>query len=91
MLILSDASLRSDWVEHELLLAREKEREEKRDVLCPISLDGTWEDPEKAKQIDPILFDQVKKRYVIDFSMWKDGTARDRLATPAGFEPAIGE
>jgi len=50
LLVLSEASVESDWVEHELEVAREKEKTEKRDVLCPVALDETW----KAKMIPPI-------------------------------------
>lgn len=49
ILILSEASVNSDWVEHELKEARKKEKEEGRDVLCPIAVDDTW----KAKLDDP--------------------------------------
>jgi uncharacterized protein YjbI with pentapeptide repeats len=35
VIVLSETSVRSDWVEHELELGRNREREENRDVLCP--------------------------------------------------------
>ena len=41
ILILSENSIRSDWVEHEARLARELEKEIGRDVLCPIALDDS--------------------------------------------------
>ena len=42
LLVLSEASVKSDWVENELDMARRKEKEEKRDVLCPVALDDAW-------------------------------------------------
>ncbi len=66
LLVLSEASVNSDWVEHELEMARKKEREEHRDVLCPVALDDSW----KAKMND-VLWRQVKKKNVLDFAKWK--------------------
>jgi hypothetical protein len=50
-------------------MARKKETDEGRDVLCPIALDGAW----KAKVLgEPdVLWRQVKKKHVLDFSKWK--------------------
>ena len=42
ILVLSEAALESDWVEYELDRARAKEREEGRDVLCPVAIDDAW-------------------------------------------------
>lgn len=66
LIVLSKTSIMSDWVETELEMARKKEKEEERDVLCPVSLDNTW----KSK-MDEVLWRQLKKKYVIDFSAWK--------------------
>jgi len=44
LLVLSKNSVQSDWVEHEARSARELEKELKRDVLCPVALDGAWKD-----------------------------------------------
>jgi hypothetical protein len=66
VLALSKGSVKSDWVEHELKTARQKEKEEGRDVLCPVALDETW----KSKQGD-LLWDQLFKKHVVDFSNWK--------------------
>jgi hypothetical protein len=41
-LTLSEHSLKSDWVEHEVRSARELEKELGRDVLCPVALDDSW-------------------------------------------------
>lgn len=45
ILILSQHSLQSDWVWHEVATAREKEKSESRYILCPITLDEAWENP----------------------------------------------
>ena len=79
MLVLSESSVNSDWVEHELALALEKERKEERDVLLPIALDESW----KAKAVVKTAIEAdpdwrpVKKRHVLDFSEWEDDVAFD--------------
>jgi uncharacterized protein YjbI with pentapeptide repeats len=80
VLILSAGSVRSDWIEYELSLAREKEKAERREVLCPVALDESWNDPASVDHIDPVLLYQLKKRFVVDFSGW---------AEPQGFEEAF--
>lgn len=67
LLVLSKDSVESDWVENELEMARKKEKEEERDVLCPVALDDSW----KAKVDGDPLWRQVKKKNVLDFSGWK--------------------
>lgn len=64
VLVLSENSINSDWVEAELEAARKKEIEEKRDVLCPIALDDSW----KKKVKDSVLWRQVAKSNILDFS-----------------------
>ena len=66
VIVLSENSVKSDWVEHDLEMARNKERDENRDVLCPVFLDESW----KHKLDDP-LWRQLKKKFVIDFSAWE--------------------
>ena len=68
ILVLSEASVKSDWVEHELEMTRKKEKEQDRTVLCPVALDGSW----KAKT-DDVLWGQLKKKVVLDFSKWDTG------------------
>ena len=36
--VLSEVSVKSDWVEYEIKKAREKEKRENRDVMCPVAL-----------------------------------------------------
>src|ERR1044072_5520569 len=42
LLILSEHSTNSDWVEHEARKAREKEKKTGKDAMCPIALDDSW-------------------------------------------------
>ena len=67
LLVLSESSVESDWVEHELEQARQKEKEEGRDVLCPVALDDAWEE----KTTGDVLWRQLKKKNILDFSKWK--------------------
>ncbi len=68
LLILSEHSVESDWVEYEVGKARELEKELKRDVLCPVSLDDAWE----TAPWSAVLMNQVKKYNILDFSAWQD-------------------
>jgi hypothetical protein len=72
IVVLSENSTQSDWVENELELSRSKEIDEERDILCPIALDATWQD----KTSDPnnpnrALWRKLRDKLVIDFSRWK--------------------
>jgi hypothetical protein len=71
ILVLSANSVESDWVENELEMAREKEKKEKRTVLCPISLDGTWQlKTTDQKNRYRTLWRNLRANYVLDFSKW---------------------
>lgn len=48
LLLLSEQSIESDWVEYEVEAAIEKERRQKRDVLFPIRLDSAVMDTTQA-------------------------------------------
>ena len=72
LLVLSRASIESDWVEYELEKAREKEKREGRSVLCPVALDDAW----KAKMDHP-LWRQVKENNVLNFAKWRSPAAFD--------------
>lgn len=75
ILVLSEDSVRSDWVENELDMARQKEKAEGRAVLCPIAFDDAWKakldasggpgDPKRA------LWLTLEAKLVMDFSAWK--------------------
>jgi uncharacterized protein YjbI with pentapeptide repeats len=68
LLILSQYSLKSDWVEHEVRTARELEKEIGRDVLCPVALDDSWKNSSWPKRI----MEQVMEYNILDFSNWTD-------------------
>lgn len=67
ILVLSEHSIESDWVEAELEAARTRERIENRDVLCPIALDDSW----KSKSNNSVLWRQIRTKNIIDFSSWQ--------------------
>jgi uncharacterized protein YjbI with pentapeptide repeats len=71
LLVLSKNSVKSDWVEHEVRLGRELEKQTNRDVLCPIALDDSWKSckwPARIRQ-------QIMEYNIVDFSMWdKEGS-----------------
>ena len=75
ILVLSDASLRSKWVMHELRKARRAELANQRRKLFPIRLTSfetlhNWEcfDPETGQD----LADEVRQYFIPDFAQWKD-------------------
>ena len=75
LLILSEHSTSSDWVEHEARLARKLEKELGRDVLCPIALDDSWKTcnwPERIKE-------QIMEYNILDFSNWEDDDELDAM------------
>jgi len=68
LVVLSENSTKSDWVQHEVRKAREIEKDVGRHVLCPVRLDDTffsspW--PERIKE-------QVMEYNILDFSKWED-------------------
>jgi uncharacterized protein YjbI with pentapeptide repeats len=75
ILVLSEDSVASDWVENELDMARTKEKAEGRAVLCPVALDDAWKAKVDAKDSpgDPSrqLWRTLGQKYVLDFSHWK--------------------
>ena len=72
LLVLSKASVDSDWVAYELKKAREKEKKEGRDVLCPVALDATW----KARIDDPAWL-YLTDKLILDFPVWENDEAFD--------------
>jgi uncharacterized protein YjbI with pentapeptide repeats len=67
LLILSQHSVESDWVEYEAQKARELERELGRHVLCPVALDEAW----KTSRWSALLRHQIQKYHILDFSNWQ--------------------
>jgi len=68
LVILSENSIKSDWVEHEVRFARQLEKETERDVLCPVALDESW----KTSSWPQRIMEQVKEYNILDFSEWND-------------------
>jgi len=68
LLILSEHSLKSDWVEHEVRTTRGLEKEMGRDVLCPIALDDSWKSSRWPKRV----MEQIMEYNILDFSAWED-------------------
>ena len=75
LLILSENSTKSDWVEHEAHLAREIEKEIGRDVLCPIALDDSWKSAKWPKR----LKEQIMEYNILNFSNWNDDKAFEQV------------
>jgi uncharacterized protein YjbI with pentapeptide repeats len=77
IIVLSEKSIRKDWVEHELGMARAKENAEGRAVLCPVALDDAWKTmlPSAAAPGGPkaYLWSTLTSKYVVDFSAWQSG------------------
>jgi len=68
LFVLSEHSLSSDWVEHEVRTARTLEKEMGRDVLCPVALDDSWKSSRWPKRI----MKQIMEYNILDFSAWED-------------------
>jgi hypothetical protein len=68
LLVLSEHSLGSDWVEHEVRTARQLEKDMERDVLCPVALDDSWKTSRWPKR----LMEQIMEYNILDFSAWED-------------------
>jgi hypothetical protein len=75
ILVLSNDSVQSDWVENELDMARRKEKAEKRAVLCPICLDDSWKAKVAAEDGagDPFrgLWRTLTGKFIVDFTGWE--------------------
>lgn len=70
MVLLSESSVRSEWVEKEVETAFEKERREKRTVLFPIRLDDAVMETDEAWAADI-----RRTRHIGDFRDWKNHDA----------------
>jgi hypothetical protein len=85
LLVLSEASMASKWVETEIRKARKRERKEGRQVFFPIGLVAfkpsirDWECFDSDNGED--LASAVREYHIPDFSRWKDHEA---------FEAAVG-
>jgi uncharacterized protein YjbI with pentapeptide repeats len=68
LLILSEHSIKSDWIEQEVLEARKLEKEMGHGVLCLVALDDSWKDDHASNRI----VEQIMESSILDFSDWKD-------------------
>ncbi len=87
ILVLSESSIESDWVEWEVGEARKLQKKlEKaaraagatkpvRHVLCPVALDASWKECNWPGPIKAQLFD---KYYAVPFDDWEEPAAFDR-------------
>ncbi len=75
LLVLSQASIQSPWVAHEIYTARQREIREKRQVLFPIAL-CSFEDIRKWNCFDADsgkdMAREIREYLIPDFSTWKD-------------------
>jgi hypothetical protein len=70
LLILSEASLASDWVSFEIHRALEIEEATQGTRLFPIRLDGSVFDWAGTREAD-----RIRERHIADFSAWRDQSA----------------
>jgi hypothetical protein len=74
IIVLSKNSVESDWVENELEMARKKEKEQGRAVLCPLSLDDAWKEMIAASDgpghPSRQLWRTLQQKLILDFSGW---------------------
>jgi hypothetical protein len=75
LLILSEASMASEWVRTEIAIARKREVEQKRDILFPIGLCSIetikkWECFDSDIGKDSAR--EIREYNIPDFSNWKD-------------------
>lgn len=71
VLVLSNNSIASDWVMHEVATARRIEKESKRDILCPIAIDSAW-----TKKKHDLKWEHLMDKNILDFSGWQTFTYR---------------
>lgn len=67
LLILSESSVASEWVEYEVETALARERKEKRDILFPIRLDDAVMESTTAWAAHI-----QDARHITDFTRWKE-------------------
>ena len=68
LLVLSEHSLSSEWVEHEVRTTRALEKDMGRDMLCPVALDDSWKNGSWPKRV----MEQIMEYNILDFSEWRD-------------------
>jgi uncharacterized protein YjbI with pentapeptide repeats len=76
VVVLSENSCESDWVTAEIEKARKREKEEDRQILCPIALDATW----KSKVERSVSWRPLKDKNVISFPKSKSKSFDEAFA-----------
>src|SRR5262249_28775342 len=71
LLVLSQHSVDSDWVQHEARTARELAKELNRPTLCPVALDDAW----KTSRWPARLREQIEEFNILPFDDWQDADA----------------
>jgi hypothetical protein len=67
LIVLSETSVESEWVEDEVEAGLEKERKQKRDVLFPVQIDDA------VMKTDEAWAAKIRRaRHIGDFTNWKD-------------------
>ncbi len=75
LLILSEDSMSSDWVQTEIAKARKREAQEKRQMLFPVALvpfDPVIKNWEKIRSDGTDWGEEIREYFIPDFSNWKD-------------------
>jgi hypothetical protein len=72
LLVLSEASIGSEWVEDEVTKAFEEERRRKTTVVFPLYVDGV------VFKTDEAWASKLRNRHIGDFRQWKDDDAYKR-------------
>jgi uncharacterized protein YjbI with pentapeptide repeats len=75
ILILSEDSVKTNWIEHEINEAMKQKRENGRHVLNPVALDDRWKDSRAPKQV----MEQLMEYHIFDFSAWRNNSIFDEL------------
>ncbi|UWX57200.1 toll/interleukin-1 receptor domain-containing protein [Chlorobaculum sp. MV4-Y] len=83
LLILSPDSMNSNWVEQEIINAIQKEQQQQKQVLFPISI-VPFEQIKKWKRFDSDsgrdLAREIREYHVPDFSLWRSDQATHKTA-----------
>jgi hypothetical protein len=73
LLVLSESSVRSSWVKEEVRNALRLERDRRKTVLFPIRLDDAVLNVSGSTELD-----QLKSKYICDFTEWHDKSRYQR-------------
>jgi uncharacterized protein YjbI with pentapeptide repeats len=74
VLVLSEHSVHSDWAEHEVRLVRKLEKSLGEDILCPVSLDDSWNTSSWRGRI----LEKSKEESVLSFADWRSRTSLEK-------------